>query len=548
MVLSSSVKGSRLVYSNAVHSRSFIFVVTVLAVLAGVGCVDRLDKRYVPTEAIAPLLAPFEMPRLERPTFPERVFDIRDYGAVGDGTTMNTAAIAKAISNCADSGGGTVFIPPGLWLTGPIHLESKINLHASEGATIRFSTRFEDYLPVVFTRWEGIEVLNYSPLIYANGADNIALTGRGTYDGQGEAWFPMRPWQKADREMLWNSEARGIPVEQRIYGTVEGALRPAMVQPINCSNVLIEGPTFTRSPFWVIHPVYCDRIIIRNVRVDSYGVNNDGVDLDSCSNSLVERCNFKVGDDAVAIKSGRDADGWRVGRPSENIIVRHITSTDGQGGCVIGSELSGGARNIIFHDIYFKDTTTAIRIKSKIGRGGVIEDIWFKDIVVTGLRKRPAFWLDALYASHTVQPATDTLTKFRNIHLENLASWGGERSIEIGAYPEQPAENITLSKVFMTADNGLVLENAVGVTFEQVNIVPHSERGAHLEPVMRIINSRDVTITSSRPFFGTNTFLRVEGSRSGGIRIHDNDLRGARHEVELAKGVPEDAVIRAVSQ
>jgi polygalacturonase len=514
----------------------------VVAMSAGVGCTDSTHVSFVPTEPITPLVAPFEMPALERPSFPDRVFDIRDYGAVADGATMNSAAIAGAISACAKSGGGTVLIPPGLWLTGPIHLKSNVNLHAAKGATVRFSTRFEDYLPVVLTRWEGIEVLNYSPLIYANGADNIALTGRGTYDGQGEAWFPMRPWQKADRETLWNSEANGIPVGERIYGTEEGALRPAMVQPFNCTNVLIEGPTFTRSPFWVIHPVYCDRLIIRKVKVDSHGMNNDAVDLDSCTNSLVERCFFTVGDDAVAIKSGRDADGWRVGRPSENIVVRHVTSVNGHGGCVIGSELSGGARNIIFHDIYFKNTITAIRIKSKIGRGGVIEDIWFKDIVVTGLRERPAFWLDALYASHTVQPATDTLTKFRNIHVENLASWGGERSVEIGAYASLPAENITLENVFVTANNGLILENATGVTFSEVNIIPHSERGADLEPVMKIVNSRDVTISGSRPFVGTGTFLRVEGAGSGNIRLHDNDLSRAAREVVLGPGVARDAV------
>jgi polygalacturonase len=514
----------------------------IVFVLVFGGCAPAAKVEYVPSEPIAPLLAPFEMPWLERPTFPDRVFDIRDYGAVADGATKNTTAIAEAISACADAGGGTVLIPPGLWLTGPIHLRSNVNLHAAEGATVRFSTRFEDYLPVVLTRWEGIEVYNYSPLLYANGADNIAITGGGTYDGQGEAWFPMRPWQKADRETLWNSEANGIPVEERIYGTVEGALRPAMVQPINCTNVLIEGPTFTRSPFWVIHPVYCDRLIIRNVKVDSHGMNNDAVDLDSCTNSLVERCYFTVGDDAVAIKSGRDADGWRVGRPSENIIVRHITSVNGHGGCVIGSELSGGASNIIFHDIYFKNTITAIRIKSKIGRGGVIEDIWFKDIVVTGLRQRPAFWLDALYASHSVQPATSTLTKFRNIHVENLSSWGGERSVEIGAYAAQPAENITLENVFITAYNGLVLENSTGVTFTDVNIIPHSERGADLEPVMKIINSQDVTISGSRAFVGTETFLRVEDERSGNIRLLDNDLSRAAHEVDLGPGVSKDAV------
>ena len=521
---------------------SRLLISTIVFALVLGACAPAAKVEYFPTEPISPLEAPFEMPLLERPSFPDRVFDIRSYGAVAGGTTKNTAAIAAAIAACTDAGGGTVLIPPGLWLTGPIHLKSNVNLHVADGATVRFSTRFEDYLPVVLTRWEGIEVLNYSPLIYANGADNIAITGTGTFDGQGEAWFPMRPWQKADRETLWNSEANGIPVEERIYGTVEGALRPAMVQPINCTNVLIEGPTFTRSPFWVIHPVYCDRLIIRNVKVDSHGMNNDAVDLDSCTNSLVERCYFTVGDDAVAIKSGRDADGWRVGRPSENIIVRHITSVNGHGGCVIGSELSGGARNIIFHDIYFKNTITAIRIKSKIGRGGVIEDIWFKDIVVTGLKERPAFWLDALYASHAVQPATATLTKFRDIHVENLSSWGGERSVEIGAYATQPAENITLENVFMTADKGLVLENAVGVTFDKVNIIPHSEKGTDLEPVMKIINSRDITIGRSRPFVGTNTFLRVEGSESANIRLENNDLTHAERTVALGPGVAKDVV------
>ena len=194
-----------------------------------------------------------------------------------------------------------------------------------------------------------------------------------------------------------------------------------------------------------------------------------------------------------------------------------------------------------FH-IYFKNTITAIRIKSKIGRGGVIEDIWFKDIIVTGLSQRPAFWLDALYASHTVQPATDTLTTFRDIHVENLASWGSERSVEIGAYAAQPAENITVKNVFVTADNGLLVENADGVVFEDVNIIPHSERGEDLEPLMRIINGRDITITGSRPFHGTRTFLRVEGESSGDIRLIDNDLSLAETPVELADGVARGAV------
>jgi polygalacturonase len=244
----------------------------------------------------------------------------------------------------------------------------------------------------------------------------------------------------------------------------------------------------------------------------------------------------------VAIKSGRDADGWRVGRPSGNIVVRHITSVGGHGGAAIGSELSGGARNILFHNIYFKDTVAALRIKSKIGRGGVIEDIWFRDIIVTGLRDKPAFWLDAFYASHTVTPAAATMTKFRNIHVENLASWGGVRSIEIGAYAELPAENITLENVFVSAQDGLIVENISGVTFSKVNILPNSGNGAELEPVMRIVNSRNVTISGARAFPGTNTYLRVEGAQSSDILIDGNDLSRAKRAVDLAEGVPAGAV------
>ncbi len=530
-----------------IHRRLLLIAFAAASLTEATSCTVQPEARYTPREPIAPIEAPFAMPQLDRPEFPNRVFDIREFGAIADGSTVNTDSIAEAIEACATAGGGTVLIPPGLWLTGPIHLQSNINLHAAEGATVLFSTRFSDYLPVVLTRWEGVEVYNYSPLIYARDADNIAITGSGTFDGQGEAWFNMRIWQKVDRKKLWNSEADGVPVEDRVYGTEEGALRPAMVQPFNCTNVLIEGPTFTRSPFWVIHPVYCDRVVIRNIAVDSHGVNNDAVDLDSCTNSLVEHCDFMVGDDAVAIKSGRDADGWRVGRPSENIVVRHIRSIGGHGGTVIGSELSGGARNVFFHDIYFKDTVTALRIKSKIGRGGVIEDIWFADIVVTGLREKPAFWLDAIYASHTVQPATRELTTFRNIHVDNLFSWGGVGSIVVGAYAERPAENITLDNVFVSADQGLILENATGVQLNRVNILPNSGKGADLDPVMTFINSRDVTVTGSRAFVGIDTFLRIEGETSGGIRLGDNDLSLAKNHVELARGVPKDAVIYDVS-
>jgi len=250
---------------------------------------------------------PFDMPLVEAPSFPDRIFDVQSFGAVGDGITMNTQAFRRAIEACHDGGGGVVLIPAGTWLTGPIHLRSSVHLCLERDALVRFSGRFADYLPVVFTRWEGVECYNYSPLIYARDCENIAVTGEGAFDGQGETWWHWKKLQQAAAKTLYDAEFDGVPVEKRVYGTEEAALRPQFLQSICCRNVLVEGVTFLNGPMWTIHPVYCENVFVRNVTVQTTGPNTDGLNPDSCCNVLVEGCSFSTEDDNVYLENIRMA-------------------------------------------------------------------------------------------------------------------------------------------------------------------------------------------------------------------------------------------------
>jgi len=321
---------------------------------------------------------------IRRTRIPNRTFAIAAYGATRGGDAR--PAILSAIAAAHDAGGGRVVIPEGAWRSdGPIHLQSNVALHLEEGAHLRFSPDPAFYLPVVLTRWEGVEAYTYSPFIYARGQTNIALTGAGTIDGQGEAhWLPWRREQRADQTRLRDMGRDGVPVAQRVFGA--GArLRPPFVQFFDCSLVLVEGLTVRDSPFWLIHPVYCSDVIVRNVRAVSRHINSDGVDPDSCRRVLIEGCDFDVGDDGVAIKAGRDQDGWRVNRPSEDIVVRACRYTGATGGGVaVGSEMSGGVRNVFIENIDLARAHHALYFKANLDRGGVISDIHIRNVRAAG--------------------------------------------------------------------------------------------------------------------------------------------------------------------
>ena len=336
---------------------------------------------------------------IQPPSFPDRTFSIVDQGAVADGTSDCLPSIQAAIEACHEAGGGKVLIPAGdYFVKGPIHLQSNINLHLEEGATLHFSTTAADYLPVVFTRWEGVECYNYSPLIYAFEQENIALTGKGTLDGHAAnenwwywcgkeqyGWSEGMPSQGDDhsRPKLFDWNTREVSVEERVLG--EGSyLRPNFVQPYRCKNVLIEGVTIRNSPMWIVHPVLCENVTIQGIRVVSHGPNSDGCDPESCRNVLIKDCYFDTGDDCIALKSGRNQDGRRIGRPVENIVVQDCQMKDGHGGIVIGSEVSGGARNIYGENCVMDSPNLdrALRVKTNKVRGGRIERLFFRNIEV----------------------------------------------------------------------------------------------------------------------------------------------------------------------
>ena len=393
---------------------------------------------------------PAILQRIVAPKFPARDFVITKFGAVAGGASDCTAAISNAIAACVQAGGGRVVVPAGDFLTGAIHLKSGVNLHLETNAVLRFSTDSQAYLPVVFTRFEGIECYNYSPLIYAFGQKNIAVTGEGTLDGQADdsswlAWKGRKGGtnnQNLARKRLDQMNNAGVPVAKRVFG--EGDfLRPNFVQFNQCRNVLIEGVRIRRSPMWELHPLLCTNVTVRGVDIVSHGANNDGCDPESCTDVLIENCLFDTGDDCIAIKSGRNADGRRVGVPSQNLIIRHCTMRDGHGGVTVGSEISGGCSNVFVENCEMSspDLTCALRLKSNAMRGGVLQNIFMRNVNV-GLVKDSVLQIDFLYeegAKGGQKPVAN------NVVMENITVAATPRVLNVKGFP---AASITAVRIY----------------------------------------------------------------------------------------------------
>lgn len=415
--------------------------------------------------------------RIKAPEFPKRELSIAAFGAKAGGPD-NTDAIRKAIKACSAKGGGRVVVPPGEWHTGAIHLESNVDLHVSEGATLVFSADPKKYLPLVFTRWEGVELMNYSPLIYAFEKENVAVTGKGTLDGSAtwDTWWAWndkktRPTrQKAARDRLIEMAEKGVPVAERVFG--EGSfLRPNFIQPYRCKNVLIEGVKIIRSPMWEVHPVLSQNVIVRDLTIETHGPNNDGVDPESCRDVLIERCLIDVGDDCIAIKSGRNADGRRVGVPSENIVVRKCTMKDGHGGVVIGSEISGGTRNVFIDDCDMDSPNLdrALRFKSNAARGGLLESVFMRNVRV-GKVAEAVLTIDLLYEEGARGSFPPTV---RNVSLENVTSTASPRVLYVRGFPGATIDGLRFSDCrFSGVEEAEVLSGAGSVVFRNVTIEP----------------------------------------------------------------------------
>ncbi|MFT3990816.1 MAG: glycoside hydrolase family 28 protein [Luteolibacter sp.] len=392
--------------------------------------------------------------RIKAPEFKKQDFPITDFGAKPDADA--TEAISKAIEACNSAGGGRVVIPKGTFLTGAVHLKSNVNLHVSEGATLKFDTDPAKY-PIVYTRWEGVDLMGYSPLIYAYRQKNIAVTGQGVIDGQASdrywwswkgpgwrgsvdhGWREGMPHQREARTRLFQMAEDGVPVEKRVFA--DGAyLRPPMISPYGCENVLIEGVRLIRSPFWHIHPVLCTNVIVRSVEMRSHGPNTDGCNPESTRQMLIDRCLFDTGDDCIAVDSGRNNEGRRIGVEAEDIVIQDCTMIEGHGALVIGSVISGGARNIFAQrcQIGSPHLMYAIRFKNNAMRGGLLENFFYRDIDVKEV-SHAALQCDFNYEEGPNGPYHPTL---RHVSIEGLKVRNAPMVADLQGLANAPIANV----------------------------------------------------------------------------------------------------------
>ena len=413
---------------------------------------------------------PFDIP--EGPTIPERNADIRDFGAVEGGVVCNTQAIRNAIDALSSAGGGRVVFPRGRWLTGPIHLRSGIELHLEKGCEVIFSTRRDDYLPAVFTLYEGMRCHTFSAQLYARDCHDIAITGEGVFDGQGFAWWYMAAMYPDGPERLHEACEKHVPVEQRVFNTEEQGLRPGMLHFVSCRNVLIEGCTFRFSPFWTLHPTWCENIIVRGIRVINpydHAPNTDGCNLEGCRIGLVEDVWVDTGDDAVCLKAGRDEDGRLQQQPCENIVLRRITAKRSHGGVTIGSEMSSGVRNVLVEDCDFQQSLIGLWIKSAPERGGSVRDIEYHRIRAGQLRQQGICITMGYCTDGAWTGDADALPVIENILVDGFHCEHAGTAVLLDGCEARPLRGIRLANVTASGDASIRASHVEDLGMENVS-------------------------------------------------------------------------------
>ena len=475
---------------------------------------------------------PFDMPHIKSPAFPSNRVNIADFGVKGNGVDLCTEAFSKAIESLSKNGGGELFVPGGVWFTGPIVLKSNINLHLEKGAIILFSPDVDLY-PLVETSFEGLDTRRCQSPISGLNLTNVAITGEGAIDGNGDYWRPVKR-QKVTESQWKEFTSRGgaykrddywFPSEKTLLGdkiadmnvprnlkteeewlAVKNFLRPVMVSLIECKNVYLQGVIFQNSPAWNLHPLMCENIIIEDVAVrnPSFAQNGDGLDLESCKNALIINSTFDVGDDGICLKSGKDEDGRRRARPCENVIVDNCTVFKGHGGFVVGSEMSGGVKNVMVTNCKFLGTDVGLRFKSRRGRGGVVENIFIKDVSMMDIATEPLLF-DLYYAGKSAvevledgeegQPKVRVLPKvdeatpaFKNIHVKGLNCSNARRAMFFNGLPEQNIHGIVIEDVFVTSKIGGEIAESDHIKLNNVTI--HPAEG----PALIIRNCKEVNL------------------------------------------------------
>ncbi len=448
---------------------------------------------------------PWGTEKFTLPAFNNKRFVITDFGAKTGSNINNQRAIQTAIDDCSSKKGGSVIIPEGTWETSFITLKSNVNLHLEKGAVLRFINDFELYKVPTFTRWEGIECMNYHPLIYAKDASNIAITVDGIIDGNGEKWWKLREHQIESLSKLYDEVQANTAPEKRncLNFKPTSFLRPSLIQTVSCKNVWVEGVEIHSGPMWTVHFVYSENVVAKRLKIVTVGSNNDGITPDACKKVLIDNCTFSTGDDCIVIKSGLNEDGWRVGKASERIIIKNCHTKTGHGGVVIGSEMSGGVKNVYAHDCDFSGTLIGVRVKSMKGRGGIVENLWFKNIRMDSI-KQEAIRINMHYGASSIAPRTTKLPIFRNFHFENINTSFSKTCIQIKGIPEQKIENLTFKNIKMKGESGIIMENANNCNFESATI----ESGT-VEP-LQILHSDNISFNDCKFSSTTDTLMSVK--------------------------------------
>lgn len=520
---------------------------------------------------------PFDMPHVKPPTFPKTEVNLLNYGGTPDGITLNTDAFESAMADLSNKGGGTLIVPKGVWFTGPIVFRSNINLHLQQGALILFSPDFDLY-PLVETSFEGLDTRRCQSPISGYELENIAITGEGSINGSGQAWRPLKKGKVSDNHWKKVVSSGGVvnkkgdiwyPSEGSLKGQelssmntpdanmteaqwqeVKDFLRPVMVSFIKCKNVFFEGVLMENSPAWNVHPLMCENVILDGVfiRNPGYSQNGDGLDLESCLNSIVVNSKFDVGDDGICIKSGKDEDGRRRGIPTENVIVDNCKVFQGHGGFVVGSEMSGGVKNVVVKNCQFLGTDVGLRFKSNRERGGVVENIYISDIYMFDIAT-DSFLFDLYYggksASESLEdgdvtpvdevlpPVTEKTPAFKNIYVKDLVSRNARTAMFFNGLPEMNIENINVENAFITSEYGAQLNESKDINFKNVTVI--SKKGA------------PYILNNVKNFNGENMYSKdnLEGSlvEVNGRKTEDINIKGvSADKVKASSSVNESAV------
>lgn len=523
----------------------------------------------------------FSMPKVKTTSFPDYEVNITDFGAIADGITKNTEAFAKAIDDVSSKNGGRVIVPRGIWLTGPITLKSNVNLHLEAGSLIVFSKDFDDY-PLVNTSFEGLNTKRCISPINANNVENIAITGTGIIDGSGDAWRPVKigkmtsnQWKtlvksggvlSKDGKTWFPSEGSkkghesstnfNVPdlINEDELNSVKDFLRPVMVSIINSKRVLLDGPTFQNSPAWNIHPLMCEDVIIRNINVRNpwYSQNGDGLDLESCKNTLIYNNTFDVGDDAICFKSGKDKDGRDRGIPTENVIVKNNVVYHAHGGFVIGSEMSSGVKNVHISNCTFIGTDVGLRFKSTRGRGGIVEDIYISDIDMIHI-PTDAIRFNLYYSGKAPilddnddtpnteiqeeKPVaiTEETPSFRNIYMKNIKVADSETAAFFMGLPEMNVQNVSIENSVFETRNGITVIDTDGLILKNVTIKASNDHA------LTIYNSKNIT-TNNFNFSESKSVIKVLGAKSENIQFDKKDVPDEKQQIELGKGATKKTI------